>query len=158
MITASIDPAPAIAKLDAMQQHLREGVRTAVQDDAGRLLSIVQAKLSGEVLNARSGALLRSIHAETDEDADGIGARVFSDGSVPYAHIQEFGGRMSIPALAPVSAKVLAFAYGGRMVFAKRTVAHVVDIPERSYMRASLAGFASIFADGIRKLVADALP
>jgi phage gpG-like protein len=157
MLSANIDPAPAIAKLDVMKQRLRAGVRGGVKNGAGRLLSLVQAKLSGEVLQARSGALLRSIHVETNENADGFGARVFSDGSVPYARIQEYGGRVNIPALAPVNAKALAFAWGGRMVFAKSVAAHVVDLPERSYMRYSLAEFADTFTGDIRQTVADAL-
>ncbi|HEX4079584.1 MAG TPA: hypothetical protein VHX61_12015 [Rhizomicrobium sp.] len=157
MITTRIDPTPAIAKLEVMKRRLRAGVRAEVENGAARLLSRVQAKLSGEVLEARSGALLRSIQAETNEDEDGFGAQVFSDGSVPYARIQEYGGRVNIPALTPVHAKALAFAYGGRMVFAKSAAAHVVDIPERSYMRSSLAEFADAFTADIRRIVSDAL-
>jgi hypothetical protein len=157
MITTTIDAAAAIAKLAAMKDRLRANVRGAADEDAARLLAIVQGKLSGEVLNSRSGALFRSIRVESVEDADGVGARVFSDGSVSYARIQEYGGRVNIPALEPVRAKALAFAYGGRMVFAKSAAAHVAHIPERSYMRSSLAEFAATFADGVRKVVADAL-
>jgi len=153
MFTARVDAASAIAKLNALQSKLRAGVREAVEEDAARLLALVCDKLSGEVLNARTGNLLRSIRSETSDN----GARVFSDGSVPYARIQEYGGRVSVPAIEPVNAKALAFAYDGRMVFAKRTAAHAVDIPERSYLRASLDEFAPAFLDDIRKLVAEAL-
>jgi hypothetical protein len=58
--------------------------------------------------------------------------------------------------MTPVNAKALAFAYGGRMVFAKRTAAHTVTIPERSYLRSSLAEFAERFVDGIRKVALEA--
>jgi len=157
MITAQIDPAPAIAKLGAMKQRLRADVGAGVDNGAARLLSRVQAKLSGKVLQAPSGVLLRSIQVETDEDEDGFGARVFSDGSAPYARIQEYGGRVNIPALTPVHAKALAFVYGGKMVFAKSVSAHVVDLSERSYMRSSLAEFADGLSGEIRQIVADAL-
>lgn len=154
MISARVDATSAIARLDAMKQRLRAGVRAAVADGAARLTAMVQAKLSGEVLNVRSGTLRGSIGVETVEDGQGITARLFSD--TAYARIQEYGGRIVVPALVPVNAKALAFAYGGRMVFAARTAAHAVDIPERSYMRASLAEFEPAFIDAIRKLAADA--
>jgi phage gpG-like protein len=156
-ITAEIAAERAIAEFDALPGKVRASARDAVAEDGARLVSIVQAKLSGDVLQSRSGALLRSIKAETNEDADGVGVRVFSDGSVPYARIQEYGGRIAVPQIVPVEAKALAFAYGGRMVFAKSAAAHVVDIPERSYMRSSLDEFAAAFVADIRKIVTDAL-
>ncbi|HTT84962.1 MAG TPA: HK97 gp10 family phage protein [Rhizomicrobium sp.] len=157
MISVKVDTAPAIARLDETKLRLRAAARNAVESGANRLLSLVQEKLSGEVLNSRSSALLRSIRVETAEDTDGIAVRVLSDGSVPYARIQEYGGRVNIPALEPIRAKALAFGYGGKLVFAKSTAAHVVDIPERSYMRLSLAEFARAFSDEMREAIAGSL-
>lgn len=156
IITAQIDPSRVAAKLAALPGEVRSGVRETMQAELLELLATVQAKLSGGVLNARSGDLRASIQAELIEDDTSIAARVFSDGSVPYARIQEFGGRVEIPEVMPVNAKALAFAWGGRMVFAKRTAAHAVTIPERSYLRSSLAEFAEGFVDGIRKVAAEA--
>ena len=51
-----------------------------------------------------------------------------------------------------LNAKALAFAYEGRLVFAKRASPHAVTIPERSYLRASLAEFAPALADSLRKV------
>jgi hypothetical protein len=155
VITTQLDAPPAIAKLETLKKRLRTGVGEAVESAAARLRAIVQAKLSGEVLKARSGALRDSIRAAMD--ADGTAARVFSDGSVPYARVQEYGGRVNVPAMAPVNAKALAFAYGGRMVFAKHAAAHVVSLPECSYLRSSLAEFAPVFLDDIRKVVTENL-
>ena len=107
------------------------------------------------MLRPKSGALRASIRAEVGEDAGGFAARVWSGGSLSYARIQEYGGRIDILAIVPKTAGALAFAYGGRMVFAKRARAHVAQMPERSYMRTSLAEFAPLFADGIRRLAAD---
>ncbi len=155
-ITAEIDAARAIAKLAALPGEVRSGVRETMQAELLELLATVQAKLSGGVLNARSGNLRDSIQAEMSEDDSSVAARVFSDGSVPYARIQEYGGRVDVPEMAPVNTKALAFAWHGRMVFAKRTAAHAVAIPERSYLRSSLAEFAETFVDGIRKVAAEA--
>jgi hypothetical protein len=107
------------------------------------------------VLQTRSGALRASLRAELRETADGLAARVWSDGSVPYACIQEYGGRIALPETAPANAKALAFAYGGKMVFARRAAAHMVQIPERSYMRSSLREFAPAFLDTIRRIATD---
>jgi hypothetical protein len=156
MITVNSDIAPALAQFDAQRDRLRLAARSSVTNGANRLLVLVQDKLSGDVLNSRSGKLLRSIRAEVSDDAEVISARVFSDGSVPYAQIQEYGGRVSIPAVSAVIAKAMAFAYEGRLVFARSVAAHVVDIPERSYMRSSLDEFAWTFVDEINAAVAGA--
>jgi phage gpG-like protein len=157
MIAMDVDAAPAIAKLEALTGKLRFAAQNAVQNGCNRLLSIVQGKLSGEVLNSRSGALLRSISAEITETGNGIEARIFSDGTVPYARVQEYGGRLNIPAIVPMQAKTLAFAYEGRLVFARSTAAHIVDIPARSYMRASLDEYETAFAVNVQQSVREAL-
>ena len=152
MIVAKIDATPAAARLARIAKTARAGVRSACDAAAEALLAIVRRKLSGEVLAARSGALRGSIRADVAEDARGFQASVFSDGSLAYARIQEYGGRIALPAIAPVDAKALAFAFEGRFVFAKRAGAHVVTIPERSYLRASLAEFAPALARSFRKV------
>jgi hypothetical protein len=154
MISVEFDTAPAVARLDTLKERLRAAARSSIENSAARLLSIIQGKLSGEVLNSRSGALLRSIRVEVLENAAGFAARLSSDGSVPYARIQEYGGRLNIPALTPTHGKALAFAYGGRLVFAKATAAHIVNIPERSYMRSSIDEYQSGLLDNIRAAVA----
>ena len=154
-VTAHIDAAAAMAKLGTLRERLRAGVREAVEEGADELRTRVQTKLSGEVLQTRSGALRDSITAEVSEDEGGIGARVLSDAA--YARVHEYGGRIDVPEIVPKNAKALAFEYGGRLVFAKRTAAHVVTIPERSFMRSALAEFAPALLDDIRKVVAEAL-
>ncbi|HEY2446245.1 MAG TPA: hypothetical protein VGI20_10960 [Rhizomicrobium sp.] len=152
MIEARVDAARVATRLLALPREMRGGVRGTMQAQMLELLAIMRAKLSGDVLNARSGNLRASIKAEFDVDNGALTARSASDGSVPYARIQEYGGRIGIPELRPVDARALAFAYGGRMVFAKRTAAHVVTIPERSYLRSSLKEFAGSFVDAIRRI------
>lgn len=146
----SIDSTPAAAKLQALKQRLEDRVGHAIDAGAARLLALVREKLSGDVLNARSGALRDSIRSETD----GLSARVFSEGSVAYARVQEYGGRIAIPGIVPKTAGALSFSLGGRLVFAARTAAHVVRIPQRSYLRSSLAEFAPVFMEDLCKLTA----
>ena len=150
MITTIIDTASAVANFRVLKERVHAGVRDAVTSGAARLVALVQAKLSGELLQPRSGRLRASIRAEIGETS----ARISSD--APYTRVQEYGGRIAVPEIVPVNAKTLAFAYGGKLVFAKRVAAHTVDIPERSYMRSSLSEFEAGFLSDIRKITADA--
>lgn len=154
---AKIDAAPAIATVRRWRARFRERLRVGFASAAASLLAIVRMKLSGEVLRPKSGALRASLRAAVAEDSAGLAGRVWSEGSLPYARIQEFGGRIMVPELAAQSTMALAFVYGGKLVFAKRVRAHAVEIPERSYMRSSLADFSSAFVDDIRKVTAGVL-
>lgn len=153
---AKIDAAPAIESVRRWRARFRERLRAGFASGAARLLAIVRAKLSGEVLRPKSGALRASLRAAVAEDSAGLAGRVWSEGSLPYARIQEFGGRIMVPELAAQNAKALAFVYGGKLVFARRVRAHAVELPERSYMRSSLADFSPAFVDDIRKVAAEA--
>jgi phage gpG-like protein len=150
VITAKVDATAAAAKLDALPARLHQGASAAVETGTRQLLASVQRKLSGEVLNARSGRLRASIAASVA----GLEGSISSD--VPYARIQEFGGLVNVPEMAPVRARALTFSYGGRLMFAARTAAHTVNLPERSYMRTSLAEIAPVFVARIRKIVEEA--
>ena len=158
MITASIDASGAIAKLKNIRMAVSSRVTDAVERGTKAVLERVQEKLSGEVLKARSGRLKNSIVETGLSTNSGVIADfVATDGSVPYARIQEFGGRIDIPEIVPRSTKALAFEYGGKLVFAKRAAAHTVTIPDRSYLRSALAELSLALTDGIRKIVTEAL-
>jgi len=158
IFSASVDISNAIAKLKAIPAKVHAGVAQTLQDNARQLLRKIQDKLSGSVLQLRSGAL-RDSFVETGivAGASTISDSVTSDGTVAYAHIQEYGGRVSIPEITPRSAKALAFEYGGKLVFARHARAHVVDIPERSYLRSSLAEQIDILTDDIRRVVNESI-
>jgi phage gpG-like protein len=158
MISVLANAAGAIAALRTRRGAFRARLRDGFAQNAQTLLAMVRAKLSGEVLQARSGALRASMRAEVAEEAHGFAARVWSDGSLPYARIQEYGGRVAIPEIRANNAKALAFVYGGRLVFARRVRAHAVTIPERGYMRSSLDDFVPVFADSIRRLARETSP
>ena len=95
-------------------------------------------KLSGTVLNSRTGALGASITANVSADSDGVLASVSSEGDVKYAAIQEYGGKTSAHEILPAKANVLAFLIGGAQHFARRVEHPGSLIPERSYLRSSL--------------------
>jgi phage gpG-like protein len=140
MLTLSLDGAEALqARLDAFPAALATGLAAKAQDLASALDDKVKfEKLSGEVLNARSGALLAAIDAEVSSGDDEVSASVGSYGDVKYAAIQEYGGKTGAHEILPVKGAVLAFLVGGAMRFARRVEHPGSVIPERSYLRSSL--------------------
>jgi phage gpG-like protein len=135
-------PAALTAALDAKAAELAAALADLVRND----------KLSGAVLNLRSGALRDSIVASILADADGVAASVDSVGDVKYAAIQEYGGKTSAHEILPVKAQALAFVAGGAQRFARRVEHPGSLIPERSYLRSSLEDMR----DEILAMLADA--
>jgi phage gpG-like protein len=121
-------PAELLRDLSAKAAALAAALGDKVRDD----------KLSGEVLNAISGALRASIVSEASVEGDRILVSVGSAGDIKYAAIQEYGGRTAAHEILPNKAEALAFIAGGALRFAKRVAHPGSTLPERSYLRASL--------------------
>lgn len=131
-LRVEIDPRQALGKMSRLDFASRDNVRKEVRSLTDDLQQLVVRKLSGEVLNVRSGALRASIKSEIIDN--GYTGRVFSSG-VPYAAIHEYGGIIDHPG----SNLLQVFrAPDGKMVFTMFTRPHQIPIPERSYMRSSL--------------------
>jgi len=126
-------------KFDAMPDLMRKALVRKVYELTLRLESHVKNdKLSGQVLNTKSGRLKRSIQHSVFDGGDKIIGQVFSTNDVPYNAIHEYGGRTPPHDIFPVKAQALAFMYNGKMTFAK-VVHHPGSLmPERSYLRSSL--------------------
>jgi len=120
-------PGAFIAKLNLSCDELAAALADKVRSD----------KLSGGVLNSRSGALAASIFADVVGDGESVTATVGSAG-VPYAGIQEYGGKTAAHEIVPDKARALAFVAGGQLRFARRVNHPGSQIPERSYLRSSL--------------------
>ncbi len=116
---------------------------------AAELQAKVQQKLSGGVLNARSGALARSIVMTMDNSPTNVSVRIAASADVKYAAIHEFGGTIPPHQIVPDKAKALAFIVGGKLAFAARVQIPAVTMPERSYMRSSLAEMADAIEDDL---------
>ena len=121
---------------------------------SARLLASIQVKLSGEVLQQRTGVLLRSVEMQAAAWTGAIcGATVgIPDGSPswPYAIVHEMGG-LGYYDIVPVNAKVLAFAgAGGGTVFA--SVVHHPPAIKRSFEATSVEELRPIFDAEIAEL------
>ncbi|HEV7909783.1 MAG TPA: hypothetical protein VGP28_01560 [Methylocella sp.] len=122
----------------------------------GALEARIQQKLSGEILQTQSGALAASIISSIENDGSDTSVSISSTG-VPYAAIQEFGGKTAAHDIVAVKAKVLEFSAGGGQVFA-RTVHHPGStIPSRSYLGSSLAEMRDEIESGFKQAVLESL-
>lgn len=159
MFSITLDGADQLgARLDDLPDAVRAAVRAKAADLAERLRAhIADDKLSGQVLQAKTGALRASIGADVTIDADRIAARVFSAGDLKYARIQEYGGRTPAHEILPMKAKVLAFIAGGGTVFARRVQHPGSTIPAHSYLRSGLADMAGTITNEMKATVTDAL-
>jgi phage gpG-like protein len=143
--------------LAATPERLRNALSSKAALLAVALQAKVQQKLAGAVLNARTGTLARSIIATIDDASPGVSVSIATSGDVKYAAIQEFGGTIPPHQIVPDKAKALAFVIGGKQGFAARVQIPAVAMPERSYMRSSLADMAGEIRDGLSEAVAAAM-
>lgn len=150
MFSIQVDDRAVRARLDAMPDRVRARLERAVYTLAEKLRShIVRDKLLGQVLNRRSGRLGQSIQQKVESTGTSITGTVYSAGDVKYAAIHEFGGHISAREIVARNAKSLAFVMGGKQVFAKRVQWPGATMPERSFMRSSLADMKEEIVQGM---------
>lgn len=127
------------ARLDSMPVRLQDALRSKADFLAKYLQRyIVTQKLSGQVLNKRTGALQRSITQQVTASTDSVTGKVYSDGSVDYAGIHEYGGKTNPHVIEAKGGKALAFNWNGKAVFFRKVNHPGSNMPERSFMRSSL--------------------
>lgn len=121
--------------------HLGETFLARLMAKMNRLVLLLQAKivgekLSGQVLQHRTGKLAGSIRVQLAKvEGDAVIAGVQGAGGPAfYGAVHEFGGRGPYT-IQPVNKKALRFMMGGKAVFAKM-VRHPA-LPERSFMRSA---------------------
>lgn len=128
--------------LAALPDRLRTALLAKANELAAALQAKIQQKLSGGVLNQKSGALAGSIVATIDDASDGVAVTIATSPDIKYAAIHEYGGVIPPHEIVPDKAKALAFVLGGKRVFVKRVNLPAITMPERSYMRSSLEEMA----------------
>lgn len=146
-----------IERLESMPGALRAALLQKVSALALKLEAKVKQKLSGEVLNVKTGNLRRSIASKVDASASSVIGKVYSSGDVKYAAIHEFGGQTKAHIIEAKNAKALAFSMGGKQVFAKRVNHPGSKIPERSFLRSSLHDMQGEITEGLHQTVLDTL-
>lgn len=121
--------------LPEIEARIIEALTFQMAANLEREQSVIQAKLSGEVLKVRSGKLLGSVRIDAPTVSPGlIEGGVQAGADAPEGVFQEYGTQGPYVIEARV-AKALAFEVGGQTVFAK----HVVHpgLPARSFMQST---------------------
>jgi phage gpG-like protein len=149
-LTVEIDETRAMVRLGGMPGKLKAVLARKTTELRLLLEGLVKTKLSGEVLNVRTGDLRRSIFSDQTETATSVEGRVASSGDVKYARIQEYGGTTSPHDIFPTKGKALAFVMDGKQIFAKVVHHPGSVIPARSYMRSSLAEVSPEIVEGYK--------
>ena len=146
MIALETDTTAAVARLGRLAPAVRACAADVVAREGQALLDAARA-------NLRGGPLSESLRLEVRDTGQGAEAGIASD--LAYARITEYGGRIAMPETAPVAAKVLAFPYQGKLVFAAHARARDVVIPARPYLAPALAAIAPEFAGELRAALGD---
>jgi len=142
-----------VARLGAMPAKVHDALLRKVSTLALKLEAKVKGKVSGDVLKVRSGALRRSIFQRVLDNPTSVIGKVASSGDVKYAAIHEFGGQTPAHDIVPVKAQALAFMAGGKMAFAKVVHHPGSKMPERSFLRTSLADMRDEITGGLKEAV-----
>jgi phage gpG-like protein len=159
VITLTLTGADRVdARWAGFPARIRQGLEQAITQLGDDLAARVQQKLGGEVLRRRSGRLASAQQAVVTSDGDGVSVAVgFDAQAVPYGAIQEFGGTTRAHLIAVKAARALAFNVGGRLVFAKSVQHPGSVLPERSFLRSSLADMAEEGGDALAASVQEAV-
>jgi phage gpG-like protein len=147
----------ASGALAGLPDRLQSALAAKADTVAVALQAKVRQKLSGEVLSPKSGALAASIMTTIEETSAGVAVTIAASGEIKYAAIHEFGGVIRAHQIVPDKARALAFVVGGKQVFAARVSLPAITMPQRSYMRSSLAEIADDIRDEFTAAVADAM-
>lgn len=125
--------------LEEKADGILRGLKVALTDQMRLLSNYVKTdKLSGQVINRRSGNLSRNVNAKVEEDSSGVTGYVGVGRPAPYGRILELGGTTRPHDILPVEAKALRFEIGGQVVF-RRVVHHPGSkFPPRPYLRTAL--------------------
>lgn len=139
----------------SIQQAVFQKMEKLAQDISDR----IKQKLSGEVLNIKSGALRNSIYARVYQSQGKMTLSFGSRGDVPYAATQEYGLNVQHPGVID-KGHVLAYLTGGTKRFARSIAAHVIPMPERSFLRSTeeeyVPGFTQAIQDGMDEAIHNA--
>src|ERR1700735_2535463 len=138
-----------MARLTVMSDKVRAALKKKNEALAEKLKSKVQQNLTNQILQIRSGKLVRSIFKETTDSTNEVSARVYSSG-LKYAKIQEYGGTLRHPggtayipgggsafagaAMFISNAKAAALAARLESGDRPRTKPHNITIPPHHYM------------------------
>jgi phage gpG-like protein len=129
-----------VARLQAMPGGVHDSLVRRVTRLRLQLEGRVKDKLSGEVLQVRTGTLRRSITGEVLDSQTEVTGIVGTN--VPYAAAHEYGFHGTETVKEHLRTITKAFGKeikAGSVTFTVRSHSRKVDLPERSFLRSALA-------------------
>jgi len=143
MLKARVVTKGGTQKLDKVSPGLVARIQKGVRALIIKMQSTIQtSKLSGQVLNRRSGKLSDSLHHEDRIEKGAIVGEVYTGKEAPYAKVHEWGGTFTI-------------RQHTRQTTMGETIVreHQATFPERSFMRSTHLEFRSPFKQMIERAV-----
>ena len=174
-ISVTIDAEAVNVRFDTMTDKIAKNLMAAASKLAPALQQYIQTEklnappgYNDKLLHRITGDLSRSIQQTVTQTSNGVVGNVFSNNTVDYAAVHEYGGTDWYD-IYPKNAKALAWGGGwntffsvkGRdmktnnMTFAKHV--HHPPAKERSFMRTSLAENADKIVETLQQAVAEAV-
>lgn len=155
-----------LTRLDAAFTALPATIQDKLRIFMGQFTIALRGQVKSNIVErfkVVTGEFPEAVQSESVESIGSITGRVFID-SLPWAAIQERGGKTRPHTITPAAADALAFLMPARLGFSKgnqssayafaKQVNHPgSDIPERSYMRLALVQMRPSFEGGIREVV-----
>jgi phage gpG-like protein len=136
----TVDDRAVRLRFKELPDRVLSRLQTAVASLSEQLRShIVNDLLNGQLLKRRSGRLGRSIQWKLDKTSTSVTGAVFPSKDVPYAGIQEFGGKTAAHVIEARNGGALAFMWNGKQVFFKKVNHPGSNIPAKYYMRTGLS-------------------
>lgn len=159
-----------LLRFDAMPPNVRKALAKKVFALTLMLEARVKTKLTNQVLRVRTGNLRASIFQRTWEAGTALWGAVFSNGSVKYAGIHEFGGVIQHPGGTAYIAKnpnhilgtsggvtFISNAAAANMKAVLRTKPHPIPVPARSFLRSSLRDMDTDIVRGLKQAAVEAI-
>jgi hypothetical protein len=154
------------ATFDRISPAVQDNLRIFMARFGLQLRNQVKANIL-ERFKIVTGQFPEAVKVEQIEEPESVTSRVYID-TLPWAAIQERGGKTAPHVIEPVNGKALAFMVGGplgfssgggsnALVFAKKVNHPGSDIPARSYASLALVQMRAPFESGIRQTVDAAL-
>lgn len=144
-----------IARFETLSERIKGNLARAIGRLLIEMVSAVRAKLNGPVLKRVSGRLQASITQKlTVGDLEVTGV-IGAGKSIPYAAAHEFGVTTQPHIITARNARALAFQAGGETIFRKSVHHPGSKIPERSYLRSTLADFSDRIRTALAKAASD---
>lgn len=143
-----------VALLRAYGDKVQTAIVKSVARSALKLQSeVMENRLSGQVLNVRTGNLRRSIHQRVTNTGSAVIGEVNTNVRYGIAHEYGFAGNVNVKA----SLRQVKQAFG-KPLKSPRYVhvrAHTRDVklPERSFLRSALRDLTPKFADDLQKSI-----